>query len=251
MADFNSQTDLAFSPTPEYLADTFRELALELSHIGASIDVPIRAFKTEAMPYFMAMDLNGQQDAVMKLAQYVSICQDVLASGGDLRSTRTFVWRAFRAFGMKPNASFFESMSEDHVVEIYDLNNVQIFRNFRFFEFCSYTLEDVFTRPWTDLFIRKQPAQTTNIVGFIEKLVASGSHETVTPHAGVQHTREANSELMHEVDLEIDSAALLFNEANVPAALIVCEKVEFARAQTTAHTQKEKEQPMAAPLFRS
>lgn len=219
----------AFSPTTDHLRASFRDLALELAAIGASIDVTIRPFSQANLPYFSALTLSEQQDVVMQLARYVSICQDVIASGGSLRSTRTFVWRAFREFGWKPNSDFFNEMRDDHVVEIYDFDNLQIFRNFRFFEFCSYTLEDIFTRPWTSLFLRRHESQTQRLLNEIEALCKSRSRETVRFNAGIQNIYEADSEHRHSVDLEIEVAALLFNEDDEPEAFIGCERAEFAR----------------------
>lgn len=230
MADLFIRKDCseAFAPTSEHLKHSFRELAHELSAMGAAIDVPIRPYVLSSLPHFGALSLAEQQEAVMKLAQYVSICQDVVASGGSLRSTRTFVWRAFRTFGWTPNSKFFETMSEDHVVEIYDLNNIQIFRNFKFFEFCSYTLEDIFTRPWMQLFQRKSQSQTDRLLAFVARLLQSRTHDTVFPDVGVQNTREVDSELRYKVDLEVESMALLFDSNDEPTAFIACEHAKFS-----------------------
>ena len=217
----------AFAPTGEHLKQSFRELAHELCAMGAAVDVVIRPYALSSLPHFGALSLAEQQEAVMKLAQYVSICQDVVASGGSLRSTRTFVWRAFREFGWTPSSKLFEAMGEDHVVEIYDLNNIQLFRNFRFFEFCSYTLEDIFTRPWMQLFQRMSQSQTDDLLGFVTKLVKSRTRETIFPDLGIQNTREVDSELRYQVDIEVDSMALLFDATAEPVAFIACERAEF------------------------
>ncbi len=230
MADLYTRRNCpeAFAPTPEHLRESFKELALELSSIGASINVRIRPFSNPDLKHFSVLSVRDQQEAVHQLARYVSICQDVMASGGSLRSTRTFVWRAFREFGWTPNSDFFNTMRDDHVVEIYDRKNIQLFRNFRFFEFCSYTLEDIYTRPWTELFVRRNQDQTLRLLGQVEALYASKSRETVFVTAGRQNVDEAHSELRHSVDLEVETAALLFNEADEIEAFIACERVEFS-----------------------
>jgi hypothetical protein len=230
MSDLFTRKDCpeAFAPTHAHLSESFRGLALELSAIGQSIDVTIRAFSDPSLPHFAKLTTDEQQNVVMQLARYVSICQDVLASGGSLRSTRTFVWRAFREFGWTPNSSFFNAMSDDHVIEIYDRNNLQIFRNFRFFELCSYTLEDVFTRPWTTLFRRRDQAQTERLIKYVETMFAIETRETLFVDVGIQNTQETDSELRRSVDLEVEVAALLFDKDDKPEAFIVCERAEFA-----------------------
>jgi len=229
MADLFTRRECveAFAPTSEHLKQSFRELALVLSSMGASINVPIRPYVLSSLPHFGALSLSEQQNAVMKLAQYVSICQDVIASGGSLKSSRTFVWRAFRAFGWKPSSKLFESMDEDHIVEVYDFNNVQLFRNMKFFEYCSYTLEDIFTRPWMNLFVRENPEQTEELVKCMTDLAASKSHETIFPSIATQKIYEVDSELKNRMNFDIESLTLLFDSTNQPAAFLSCERAEF------------------------
>jgi hypothetical protein len=50
----------------------------------------------------------------------------------------------------------FEKLRDDDVVEVYSMENTQIFRSFTFFKYCSYTLEDLNYRPWFELYQRDE-----------------------------------------------------------------------------------------------
>lgn len=200
----------AFSPSSEELTESFRELALLTAAYGRSIDVEIVPFASADLPIFRSLPLAEQQEAVMRLAQYVSICQAVITSGVSLRSSRTFVWRAFREIGIVPDSDMFNMIADDDIVEVYNLENIQVFRNFAFFKYCSYTLEQLFSRPWHELFVREDAAITDRILRLITKLVASGSRKCVDTNIGPQVIREVDSRRNLRNVLEVKKLGVLY-----------------------------------------
>lgn len=180
-------------------------------------------FRHESLPYFAKLTLIEQQDAVMRLAQYVSICQDVIASGGDLRDSRTFTWRAMRSFGFLPNSSLFSTMGSDDVVEIYDTQNVQIFRNLQFFKYCSYTLEDLYSRSWPELFIRENQAHTEAALALITALIETKSRETIVPDLETQIVYETDSRSNVRVEIDFSAISILYDRSEQPRAFISVE----------------------------
>jgi len=47
-----------------------------------------------------------------------------------------------------------EILDETDVIEIYDVNHIQMYRSFNFFQYCSYSFEEIFTNEWWRLFQR-------------------------------------------------------------------------------------------------
>ncbi|OFZ23147.1 MAG: hypothetical protein A2202_08490 [Bdellovibrionales bacterium RIFOXYA1_FULL_36_14] len=47
-----------------------------------------------------------------------------------------------------------EILDETDVIEIYDANHIQMYRSFNFFQYCSYSFEEIFTNEWWRLFQR-------------------------------------------------------------------------------------------------
>ncbi len=101
--------------------------------------------------------------------------------------------------------------------------NTQIFRNLPFFEFCSYTVEDIYSRPWHELFVREQPAITQKILSMIAELIANVNRKMMFPDLGVQTTREFDSAKLFVVDLTIKSLGVLFDTKDQPQAILSVE----------------------------
>ncbi|OFZ45735.1 MAG: hypothetical protein A2381_14900 [Bdellovibrionales bacterium RIFOXYB1_FULL_37_110] len=52
------------------------------------------------------------------------------------------------------NYNLDEILDESDVIEIYDFNHIQMYRSFNFFQYCSYSFEEIFTNEWWRLFKR-------------------------------------------------------------------------------------------------
>jgi PAS domain-containing protein len=213
---------------PPNSVSKFRELALKLSEIGNANGVVIRPFKLSALPLFSKLSPAHQQSAVDQLSLYVAICEDVMASAGSLASSRTFVWRAFSALGFVPDSNLFNLIGDDDVVEIYNMENIQIFRNLRFFEFCSYTLEELFSKPWMELFVREDPEITKQLINLLVTLAETKNPRPVSTNVGPHFTREVGSESCFRVELEVKHVTVLFSDDGSPEAYVACERAKFA-----------------------
>ena len=195
-----------------------------MSQIGSSADVEIRAFASPQLPYFSRLSLHDQAAAIQRLSQSVSVVREVLASGDSVLSSATLIWRALKELGLRPASGLFETMSEGDVVEIYDLKNIQIFRNLQFFRYCSYTLEDLYSRPWTELFVRREEGVTDTLLEVLSDMLSRSVRHTIVPAIGYQTTQEVNSTHEFSIKLKIKSLALLFNSKDEPAAFLAVEE---------------------------
>lgn len=59
-------------------------------------------------------------------------------------------------FGSEPDGMEMEKIDQDDLAEIYNRDNQQIFRSINFFKYCSYTLEELITIPWYNLYSRNR-----------------------------------------------------------------------------------------------
>lgn len=52
------------------------------------------------------------------------------------------------------SSDVYEKLDQDRVIEIYNLDNVQVYRSLNFFTFCSYDLSDLLSYEWFELYER-------------------------------------------------------------------------------------------------
>lgn len=95
--------------------------------------------------------------ATETLRQFQTICElyeKAIRRDLDIKDTRQLTWWAVKELGLRPPSDFFDKIEKADVVECYDSNQVQVFRSLSFFEFCTYDVLSVLTRPWHELYGR-------------------------------------------------------------------------------------------------
>lgn len=140
--------------------------------------IVFRPFSKPQLPYFSSLPPEEQSEALDRLCSYDRICAEMHSQGQSLKNTRLFVQKALDEFGLQVRDGHLDVIENHHLVEFYNLNHVQIFRSFRFFEVSSYTLEDITCRKWWNLYERSPQDEAT-----IQKIAAdfvSSSAKTMT-----------------------------------------------------------------------
>lgn len=137
------------------LDSDFKSLATALCELLATAGVAKKPY-SEELPFFRALTLEKRLSTVEQLRFYYELCVSQVCEGASLRNSQTFTWRALKKCGLTPASDFLSRITAGDIVEIYNCDGMQIFRNLEFFEFCSYTLEDLYCREWWVLYRRDQ-----------------------------------------------------------------------------------------------
>ena len=110
---------------------------------------------------FRAYSHNEQLEILKKANLFYEICNSAHRSGDDLRDSPRLLWYAIRKLGNLPPNDLFEKIKSSDVVEIYNSSGIQVFRNHRFFEICSYDFSELFIYPWHELYDRETHVDET------------------------------------------------------------------------------------------
>lgn len=163
----------------------FVSLAECLQALAKREGMSVRPYDGPAPRSFLNLDLTSQQQVLGRLALYVEICEAVTNGGYSLHDDRQMLWAAIKRLKLRPSAELFGTFDDDDVIEVYLVPQmVQIFRSFRFFSLCSYSLDDLLCRPWWDLYERSD-AVTERLMATAETGIARGegiTHYDVGPH---------------------------------------------------------------------
>lgn len=164
----------------EDLAAAFRHAANRVSSLGQKFGFSVRAYDDAALPLFSALSLDARRQALKALKGYLNSLLAGIHADKNLDQPHISTWWAFSALGLRPNADLFRHFRPDTMIEVYTLDNVQIWRNFEFFRYNSYTIEEIHCLNWEALYDRG--AENTAMCFEIVSKVFTGETELFLPN---------------------------------------------------------------------
>lgn len=210
--------------TEEALNRQFTEIAEKLAMMLQNEGLKTQA-SLNGLSYFSQLTTQQKEVAIEKLSFYHDLCHDHVVEDCSLRDSKRFTWRALVKLGLSPTADFLEALEDGDIVEIYDAQQVQVFRNLDFFDFCSYTLEELFTLEWWRLFKRDEDIskKILDVASEIyQKKHPIGITDPVPEHLVIEELSKEKTKL----EFFIKQLSPLYQKHQV-AALICVERASF------------------------
>ena len=157
----------------------FKEIANEIAALAATVNITVIPFRHENLEHFLKLDSQGRTSVLKTIEIYLNVYKAVQAEGSSLLDSVRVIWNALVGLGFRPTSDLFNYIKTGNVIEIHDDQLVQVFRNFAFFNFCSYSLEELYCYRLTDLYSREDSVNQ-DLIGYLQRLY-SGSVKTVLP----------------------------------------------------------------------
>ncbi|MCC7440932.1 MAG: hypothetical protein IT285_04835 [Bdellovibrionales bacterium] len=142
-------------PSPAELT-RFQEAVASAAATLSGQDLPLQAFSDPACPSFAALPAKARETSLLSAECYAQVLAEMADAAEDLRDSPRLLWRMLRKMGYIPRPDLLDKITGEDVVEIYNVHNRQLFRNLKFFEFCSFALGDVLGADWTQVTRRDQ-----------------------------------------------------------------------------------------------
>jgi PAS domain-containing protein len=158
----------------------FRELASLYADYCAQEGLRVVPFRSPELDVFSLLSEERQNEAIRCLTQYVEVFAELHGEKTSLRDSRTLLWRCLRRLGLTPQSDIFDKIGDDHVVEIYTLDQRQIFHNLKFWEFIGFTIEEVFGSEWWKL-TRRPDKISEQLYEFGSKMATGQIDGTAVP----------------------------------------------------------------------
>ncbi len=133
-----------------------------LEGLLVNIGVPVKGYTVQSESVFFSQTPQIRDSVSARVAQYLELIEEIFENFETL--TRESVWDekkcldiAFRNFGMWPRrGEDFGFIEQGWIVEIYNMEMKQIYRNFEFMRQCSYDLLTLETIDWAELYKRPE-----------------------------------------------------------------------------------------------
>jgi len=187
------QTDIS-----ESLNQDFMSLTEDLSRWLAVEGIRCRPY-TPGLPHFSVLPVAKRQDIVSAVRFYHELCQEQVNEGYKITDSLVFTWRALNKLGLVPRSDLFSKVTDEDILEVYSGDGRQLYRNFRFFDFCSYTMEELYSLEWWSLYKRDE-AITEKLYEIVGRIFTGEVEGTVIPDCAPHIVSEtSSSEKIHMV----------------------------------------------------
>lgn len=217
--------------------NSFKTLCEQVSQMAQEMGIELRPYSSEDVPHFANLSEIAQTSSLNSLKIYSQICKATLASGSMLSDAKVLLWHAIQSFGLRPTSDLFNFVQDYHVIEIHDLTGIQIFRNFEFYRFCSYSIEELYCISWNKLFFH-EASFTEKIIQQVGQMLSSNV-KTVVPFNIDDHViQEVNSVCGYQIKANIEYGAPLYDQHGNPAASIVLERGQLLNPENTQKLKK-------------
>ena len=197
--------------------ETFTSLA---SEIGYKL-VP---YTSRSIQKFNSLSSDRKHQTTQIFCSYLDILLSVKANGGNLRDDRTLLWYAIKKMKLRPTSDLMDKIGGDDIVEVYNSDFIQIFRNFNFFDISSYAVADIFLYEWRDLY-RRENGITNKIVTLAINLFKGRYRSTIESDVESHYLEEVFSSSLHRMTMKQLYYSPLYSEDGSVGAVVATSRV--------------------------
>ncbi|NCN40975.1 hypothetical protein GW916_06960 [bacterium] len=217
-------------------SQTFIDLTTEISLLIKETGAFSQPFVSRDLPYFSLLSNAKKDDVISSLESYLRIFAPLKGQSSDLTNSYRVVWQALKELELHAPSDFFSKLKDDYVIEIYSLESTQLFRNFKFFTCCSYSLEELCCRPWPELFDRDLES-FEDLCSAVKNTFSGSSWESYSKP--IKHfIREKDSLFKYEMNYFLLGAYPLKDRQGHVRATLVVEDAELLKVPSPEEEEK-------------
>ena len=179
-----------------FVAGAALELKDFCSHLAGLvhqfIGATVRSGPLEAYNKFNAMPRENQVAIIQALNSQADFIASAIAAGLDGHDEIGILKHALGKLRLIGSQDVIDKIEQDDVIEVLDENSCQVYRSFSCFDLCNYSLEELASYPWYELYDRssKITQDTLNVINsVIEGKCQYVSLSTKIPEYTMSETR--------------------------------------------------------------
>lgn len=208
------EVNRSISYSPEY-AQYLETLAGLLTGLGYEV----KPYNDLSLPHFNRHGESQKAEILRGLRAYCEALQDVCKFDDNIDMSQ-FVWRFLLRLGIAPSEDLFTTLENEKFIQIYNPDQFQIFRSLRCFERCSFTLEELTSRSWYELWERDSLFFYA-LTGLATKLIQFMKPGMLRLDFPYHTVREVGSECLFDFRYKIKAVSVLTRHKRAQAAVLI------------------------------
>lgn len=190
-----------------------------LSELLQKYGYTVKAYEHPSLPHFSRLSTKQQEEVLRALLAYSEALKEVCKFDDNVDMGQ-FVWRFLLHLGIVPSEDLFSTLHNEHFIQIYNLDQIQIFRSLRCFERCSFTLEQLTCKSWYELWERDNLFFYA-LTGLVTKLVQFIKPTKLRLDFPYHKVREVDSECLFEFRYKIKIVSVLTRQKQPQVAVLI------------------------------
>ncbi|MGZ3694763.1 MAG: hypothetical protein ACXWQO_11310 [Bdellovibrionota bacterium] len=225
------QTEATLQPAAMYIQNNDPILKDLIAEIEAFVlllknyDIEVELSSGKAIAAWAQLTESAKADIFKRFSTYHRNCSELHGSGISLRDNNAVLAHCLKRANLFSKQSLRGFVEDKHMVEVYNLDNIQILRSINFFDYCNYSIMDLLARDWMNLYERLS-SMTASIFREIHEIVAAKETRTFQTPAHVMREIDAVPNGVFCTDFRFCST--LFSAPDVAAGyLLLCDVTEL------------------------
>src|SRR3989344_3386180 len=139
---------------PDTLRKTLYEELEKFAHLLSLYKISVRIDSPQASTAWSLRSDEEKIKIIENFSQNRLMFSEMHLAGVSLRDNRAMLARSMERCKLKSRHNLLDVITNENMVEVYNLENVQLYRSINFFDYCNYSLLDLLTREWFVLYDR-------------------------------------------------------------------------------------------------
>jgi hypothetical protein len=174
--------------------------------------------KTEAI--FREADEALQLRMIARLESEISIFEDMLGADETLENPARQLWRYFLKRKLVPCSDVLDKITSSDTVQVYGADLRLLFASLNFFDYISFTLEQIFSETWQSAVVR-DPQYVQQLFADFTNIFSGEIRNTVKPATPAHLIEELETESLLKSDLIVKWMSPVFQNEKVDCIVAV------------------------------
>ena len=213
----------------------YNSLVLKFQNLLLQHSVNVKAFSSQGLKRFQNLEVQEQEKYTSQLRNYYNICNTASEAGIDIaNNTKEMVEFTSNQLKLTAPSDFLKTVTTNDIVEVFDYEGTQLYRNMKFFEISDYTIDDFFGARWDQLYDRAESVTQK----LIERVEYATSIKKCIPFDIDEHyMRESATKNQKIVKVHLKYIAPLLRN-NTPVAWIASSEAEVVQTESKKSESK-------------
>lgn len=212
----------------DQLDQTISDLLVKFQKVAKRAGYNVRLGGQNLRNRLSLFDDDRKRQIIRRLFVSSRTYEKALENGEITTDSRVITWYLFKEMNWMPAPDLFDKIGKNDVVEVYAPDCCQIFSNLNFFEVISYTLEEVYTYEFPELYSRDK-VHIDKLLETVQKVVNENAG-TIPTGVGWHTLEERFSSNRHKLRVRHKICSPLYDRSKKISGFVCISDAELISA---------------------